>query len=408
MNDRTCIVIGASHAGVTLALQLRKEGWRGPIKLIGAERELPYHRPPLTKEHLSGVKNLDAIRLRPAKVFEENAIELLLGTRVLEILRDDSAVVLDDGQTLHYDKLALCTGATVRTLLLGAALNNVFYIRTAADVAELKALVEPGKRAVIIGAGYIGLEAASVLRAMDLEVVVIEMAQRILQRVTSERMSEFMMRLHSSHGVEIRTATQVADICGAAEVERVILNDGTEIPADFVIVGVGVVPNTALAEHAELAVDEGVLVDEYTCTSDANIYAAGDCTRHPSAIYKRLIRLESVQNANDQARTAAANICGKRLPYAVVPWFWSDQYATKLQMVGLSSGFDEEVCRGDPKDVEGKGFALFYLKAKRLIAVDCVSRPQEFMAGKKLVGSGQAVDTSRLADESVSPADFVQ
>ena len=408
MNDKTCIVIGASHAGVTLALQLRKEGWEGPIKLIGAERELPYHRPPLTKEHLAGVKNLDAIRLRPAKVFEENAIELLLGTRVLEILRDDSAVMLDDGQTLHYDKLALCTGATVRTLPLGAALNNVFYIRTAADVAELKALVEPGKRAVIIGAGYIGLEAAAVLRAMELEVVVIEMAQRILQRVTSERMSEYMMRLHRSHGVEIKTATQVAHICGATEVEHVILNDGTELAADFVIVGVGVVPNTALAEHADLAVDEGVLVDEYTRTSDANIYAAGDCTRHPSAIYKRLIRLESVQNANDQARTAAANICGKRLPYAVVPWFWSDQYAIKLQMVGLSAGFDEEVCRGDPKDADGKGFALFYLRAKRLIAVDCVSRPQEFMAGKQLVGSGQAVDTARLADESVSPADFVQ
>ena len=408
MNDKTCIVIGASHAGVTLALQLRKEGWEGPIKLIGAERELPYHRPPLTKEHLAGVKNLDAIRLRPAKVFEENAIELLLGTRVLEILRDDSAVMLDDGQMLHYDKLALCTGATVRTLPLGATLNNVFYIRTAADVAELKALVEPGKRAVIIGAGYIGLEAAAVLRAMELEVVVIEMAQRILQRVTSERMSEYMMRLHRSHGVEIKTATQVAHICGATEVEHVILNDGTELAADFVIVGVGVVPNTALAEHADLAVDEGVLVDEYTRTSDANIYAAGDCTRHPSAIYKRLIRLESVQNANDQARTAAANICGKRLPYAVVPWFWSDQYAIKLQMVGLSAGFDEEVCRGDPQDAEGKGFALFYLKAKRLIAVDCVSRPQEFMAGKKLIGSGQAVVIALLADESVSPADFMQ
>ena len=408
MNDKTCIVIGASHAGVTLALQLRKEGWEGPIKLIGAERELPYHRPPLTKEHLSGVKNLDAIRLRPAKVFEENAIELLLGTRVLKILRDDSAVMLDDGQTLHYDKLALCTGATVRTLPLGAALNNVFYIRTAADVAELKALVEPGKRAVIIGAGYIGLEAAAVLKGMDLEVVVIEMAQRILQRVTSERMSEFMMQLHRSHGVEIRTATQVTEIYGDGVVEWITLDDGTEIAADFVIVGVGVVPNTALAEHAELAVDEGVLVDEYTRTSDANIYAAGDCTRHPSTIYKRLIRLESVQNANDQARTAAANICGERLPYAVVPWFWSDQYAIKLQMVGLSAGFDEEVCRGDPKDADGKGFALFYLRAKRLIAVDCVSRPQEFMAGKQLVGSGQAVDTARLADESVSPADFVQ
>ncbi|HAJ76488.1 MAG TPA: pyridine nucleotide-disulfide oxidoreductase [Gammaproteobacteria bacterium] len=407
MSEKVCIVIGASHAGVSLALQLRKEGWDGVIKLIGAESELPYHRPPLSKEFLAGEKDLDAMRLRPARMFEDNSIELLLGTAVLKIDRDASAVLLDDGQTLHYDKLAMCTGALIQTIPLGATLENVFYIRTAADAAQVKEMAQPGKRAVIIGAGYIGLETAAVLKQRGLEVTVIEMADRILSRVTSERMSAYMTALHTSHGVEIKTSIGVTDIRGDSDAARITCDDGSEYTADFVIVGIGVVPNVGLAESAGLEIDEGVLVDEYACSSDLHIYAAGDCTCHPSAIFKRLIRLESVQNANDQARVAAANICGKQTPYEAVPWFWSDQYQVKLQMTGLSSGFDEEVCRGDPANVDETGFALYYLQDSRVIAVECVNRPKEFMAAKQLVKSGQQIPAASLADESVSPAEIV-
>ena len=407
MSEKVCIVIGASHAGVSLALQLRKEGWDGVIKLIGAESELPYHRPPLSKEFLAGEKDLDAMRLRPARMFEDNSIELLLGTAVLKIDRDASAVLLDDGQTLHYDKLAMCTGALIQTIPLGATLENVFYIRTAADAAQVKEMAQPGKRAVIIGAGYIGLETAAVLKQRGLEVTVIEMADRILSRVTSERMSAYMTALHTSHGVEIKTSIGVTDIRGDSDAARITCDDGSEYTADFVIVGIGVVPNVGLAESAGLEIDEGVLVDEYACSSDLHIYAAGDCTCHPSAIFKRLIRLESVQNANDQARVAAANICGKQTAYEAVPWFWSDQYQVKLQMTGLSSGFDEEVCRGDPANVDETGFALYYLQDSRVIAVECVNRPKEFMAAKQLVKSGQQIPAASLADESVSPAEIV-
>jgi len=408
MNNKICIVIGASHAGVTLCLQLRKEGWEGTIKLIGTEKELPYHRPPLSKEHLAGNKELDGIRLRPVKVFEDNGIELLLGSTALEIDRANKVVNMNDGQALHYDKLAICTGSLVRTLPLDSDFANIIYVRTAADVAQLKRHVHPGKKALIIGAGYIGLEVAAVLREQGLEVAVIEMADRILKRVTSGQMSNFMSELHHRRGVEIRTATQVKEINGDGSIESVICGDGTQYLVDFVIVGIGVTPNVSLAEQAGLTINEGILVDEFSRTNDPDIFAAGDCTRHPSGIYDRLIRLESVQNANDQARIAAANICGKQVVYDVVPWFWSDQYQIKLQMVGLSEGYDEIVCRGDPDDAEQKGFALFYLKNARLIAVDCVGRPKEFMAGKQLVKARTHMKTTLLADEGVEPVDFIQ
>lgn len=408
MSNKICIVIGASHAGVTLGLQLRKEGWEGAIKLVGAENEMPYHRPPLSKEHLAGDKELDAMRLRPAKVFEDNGIELLLGSTALELDRANKVVHLDDGETLHYDKLAICTGSLVKTLPFDSEYANIFYIRTGSDVAKLKEQVQVGKKVLIIGAGYIGLEVAAVLRTQGLEVTVIEMADRILKRVTSEQMSQYMTELHSSHGVEIKTATQIKDITGDGAIESVYCDDGIQYLVDFVVVGIGVSPNVCLAKQAGLEINEGILVDEFSCTSDPDIFAAGDCTRHPSSIYDRLIRLESVQNANDQARIAAANICGKEVVYNMVPWFWSDQYKVKLQMVGLSDGYDEVVCRGNPDQAEQKGFALFYLKNSSLIAVDCVGRPKEFVAGKQLVKAGIRVKTALLIDESVEPADFAQ
>ena len=406
MSEQTCIVVGAGHAGVSLALQLRREGWTGGIRLIGAEQELPYHRPPLSKEYLAGEKELDAMRLRPARLFEDQGIDLLLGKTVLRINRNSKTLMLDDGTEPAYNKLALCTGSLVRTLPPGRDLSQIFYVRTAADAAAVRPHVVKGNRAVIIGAGYIGLEVAAVLAKSGLTVTVIEMAPRILQRVTSEPMSDYIQRLHENHGVAIRTSLRVSAIAGAGEVARVTCDDGSEFEADFIIAGIGVTPYIALAEQAGLTVDEGILIDQYTCTSDADIYAAGDCTRHPSPIYGRLLRLESVQNANDQARIAAANICGRRVPYAAVPWFWSDQYDIKLQMAGISEGYEQLLCRGDPEQAKDSGFALFYLKDSRLIAADCVGRPAEFMASKKLIGDRTLVDPSRLQDESIKPADF--
>lgn len=404
-NDR-CIVVGASHAGVSLAMQLRKEGWEGDISLIGAESELPYHRPPLSKEHLAGDKLLDAMRLRPEQMFDKNSIDMQLGVTALHLDTQDRKLGLSNGHELQYEKLALCTGAKVNTIPIGSNLDNIFYVRTAADVSMLSSELNSAKHAVIIGAGYIGLETAAVLRKLGLTVTVIELADRILQRVTSETMSAYIHALHEKEGVNILTATAVKSIEGEKKVEKVICEDGSVIAADLVVIGVGVSPNTDLAELAGLQVDGGIVVNEFAQTSDSNVYAAGDCTNHPSLIYGRNIRLESVQNANDQSRCAAANICGKQQVYDTVPWFWSDQYDTKLQMTGLSDGANELVVRGEASITNELGFALFYLKDEVLIAADCVARPKEFMMSKKLIQGRAKVSAATLADESIDPMEF--
>ncbi|NQV71045.1 MAG: NAD(P)/FAD-dependent oxidoreductase [Pseudohongiella sp.] len=408
--NNNCIIVGASHAGVTLALQLRKEGWTGPIQLVGEENELPYHRPPLSKDFLSGSKDLQAIRLRPLKIYQDNAIELMLGCTVKSFDADTKQLTLGDGREFNYQKLALCTGARVRKLSIETPLNNIFYIRSAADIDALSTQIEAGKRGVIIGAGYIGLETAAVLAQKGLQVTVLEMAERVLQRVTSETLSAYMQQLHRSHGVDIVTSAKVVEIQGQESVEQVICADGTVYPADFLIVGIGVIPNSELAESAGLDNREGmkgIAVNEYGQTSNPHVYAAGDCTIHPNRLYQRHLSLESVQNANDQARVVAANICGKQQVYDAVPWFWSDQYDIKLQMTGLSEGYDQVVCRGDASNESGAGFALFYLKEGVVIAADCVSRPKEFMVSKHLLKSKARIDAALLQDETVEPASFL-
>lgn len=407
MSEQTCIIIGASHAGTSLALQLRREGWEGAIKLIGAESELPYHRPPLSKDYLAGDKELDAMRLRPAKAFEDNNVELLLGNSVLGFDPEAHTVQLSGGQSLAYDKLALCVGASVRKLSLGSDLENVFYLRTCADAALLREQLQPGRKAVVVGAGYIGLEAAAVMRQLDMDVTVIEFADRILSRVTSAAVSDYMQAVHESHGVKFRLNSRVLSLRGERSVEAVNCSQGDPIPADVVVLGVGIVPNTKLAETAGLIVDDGIQVDQYAQTSAADVFAAGDCTIHPSQLYRRPLRLESVQNANDQSRIAAANICGKETSYDAVPWFWSDQYDLKMQTAGLHNGHDQLVFRGDPKSAGSEGFAVFYLLEGKLLAVDCINRPKEFMATKQLLAKQLTPDLTVLADESVAPADWL-
>lgn len=404
--DQVCIVVGASHAGSQLAMQLRKEGWTGRIVLIGAESHLPYHRPPLSKAVLAGEKSIESVALRPLTMYETNVIELRLGQCVEQILPNEKRVVLADGEEIAYDKLALCTGARVRRVALGEGLAGVHYLRTADDVVAIRQTLTPGKKAVIVGGGYIGLEVAAVFASLQLDVTVLEMTDRILQRVTSPQISEYFHALHESHGVKVVTGASVASIRGEGHVDSVICEDGSEYAADIVIIGVGVIPETGLAEVAGLEVANGIVVDEYARTSDPHIYAAGDCTWHPNALYGRQLRLECVQNALDQSRVAAANIAGNAMVYDALPWFWSDQYEIKLQSAGLVLKYDQLLIRGDRRDADGKGFSVFYLLGDRMVAADCVNRAKEFIACKRLIAEKIAVNTAALVDESSAPDRF--
>jgi 3-phenylpropionate/trans-cinnamate dioxygenase ferredoxin reductase subunit len=404
--SETCVIIGASHAAAQLAPTLRQGGWQGRIIIVGDEPYIPYHRPPLSKTFLSGEKSLEDINIRPPIIYEKAEIEFMLNTRVESIDRDNKKLSLDSGETLEYNKLALTTGSRVRKVdLPGIDLEGVYYLRDVNDVEKIKAHVEAGKKAVIVGGGYIGLETAAVLRHSGMEVSVLEMMERVLQRVTAPEVSAFYDRIHSEEGVNINCGVGVSAIEGETKVSKVICSDGSEYAADLVVVGVGIMPNVELAEAAGLEVNNGIVVDEFARTSDADIVAAGDCTMHHNALYDRDIRLESVQNATDQARVAALTLCRKEKAYAALPWFWSDQYDLKLQIAGLSQGYDEVIVRGDREN--SRSFAAFYLKDGVVISVDAVNKPPEFMVGKRLINGKVKVDKTKLADNSVSMKELI-
>ncbi len=395
--SETFIIAGASHAAAMLAPSLRQQGWQGRIVVVGAEASIPYHRPPLSKDYLAGAKTLEEILIRPAKVYEKAEVEFILDTTVDVIDRTRKTVRLSNNETLPYDKLALTVGSKVRQVSLpGTDLDGVFYLRDLKDVERIQPFIEPGANAVIVGGGYIGLETAAALNKKGMNVTVLEMMERVLQRVTAPVMSNFFTRIHTEEGVNIRCGIGVSGFQGNGRVAKARCSDGSEFPADLVIIGVGILPNTALAEAAGLEVANGIMVNAQAQTSDPDIYAAGDCTNHHNPIYDRRLRLESVQNATDQARVVAGAACGKELSYNAVPWFWSDQYDLMLQIAGLSQGYDEIITRGDP--AEGRSFAAFYLREDRVIAVDAVNKPQEFMFSKKLIPLRKTVDKKRLAD----------
>lgn len=399
MTHKIAVIIGASHAAAQLSTSLRQEGWEGDILVIGDEPYLPYHRPPLSKTFLSGDKTIEELFIRPAAFYQKNNIQFKQA-RVTAINRAQQTLTLSDGTNLAYDKLALCMGARVRkAAIVGEELTGVCYLRNIADVKSIQPYVAQGKRAVIIGGGYIGLETAAALKKQGMDVVVLEMADRILQRVTAPELSEFYTRIHHEEGVQIHTGISVAEICGNGQVQKVVCANGAEFVADVVIIGVGVVPNVELAQQAGIEVNNGIVVDEFCRTNDPNIVAAGDCANHFNTIYKRRMRLESVPNAGEQGKTAAATICGLNKEYKSLPWFWSDQYDLKLQIAGLSQGYDAVVLRGDKNS--SRSFAAFYFKEGVLIAADCINRPQEFMLSKKIILENIAVEPSRLADESI-------
>ena len=401
MSNGTCIIIGASHAASQLGPDLRKKGWQGRILIITDESVIPYHRPPLSKEYLSGKKTFEEILIKKPSLYEKNEIEFLLDTRVTAINREGKTITLENEETIAYDKLALTTGARVRHIPVpGADLDGVHYLRDADDVEQIMPLAQAGKKAVIIGGGYIGLETAAVLQTIGMQVTVIEMMERVLERVTTAEVSAFYQRIHTEQGVEIVTGASVSKINGDKSVESVSVKNGDNFSADLVIVGIGVIPNTELAEAAGLEVSNGIVVDEYCRTNDHDIVAAGDCTWHYNPFYDNHIRLESVQNALDQARVAAATLNGDLKPYDTLPWFWSDQYDLKLQMQGLSAGYDEVIIRGDIDN--SRKIAVFYLKEGRILSVDAVNSAPEFMVGKKLILAKTMVDKEKLADAEVS------
>jgi 3-phenylpropionate/trans-cinnamate dioxygenase ferredoxin reductase subunit len=396
--SKTCLIIGASHAAAQLAPSLRQEGWDGPIVLIGDESSAPYHRPPLSKAYLMGDKRADEILIRHPDLYARQGIELRLGARVESIDRQAKQVRLRGGESLSYDKLALCTGTRVRKVTLpGSELEGVHYLRSLEDVQGIKRYVGDNRQVVIVGGGYIGLETAAVLRKLGMQVTVLEMAPRVLARVTAPEISEFYARVHAEEGVRIETGVAVSGFEGDGHVAAVLCADGRRFAADMVVIGVGVMPNVELAEAANLAVDNGILVDEYARTADPDIVAVGDCTMHPLPLYG-YVRLESVPNATEQAKVAAATLCGKQKAYTALPWFWSDQYDCKLQIAGLNQGYDQVVVRGDRQRT--RSFALFYLREGHMIAADCVNRPQEFVVSKRMIAEQMKIDPGFLADES--------
>ncbi|WP_036490545.1 NAD(P)/FAD-dependent oxidoreductase [Nocardioides sp. CF8] len=394
MSAERALIVGASHAGAQLAASLRQEGWVGEILLIGDESVLPYQRPPLSKAYLAGKTTLHDLAIRSSEFYAKQDIQIRDAT-VDSIDRSAHHLSLADGDTLTYSKLALCTGARPRRLPVpGADLTGVYYLRTAADVELIRAAAVPGSRTVIIGGGYIGLETAASLRTLGLEVTVLEATERVLERVTAPDVSAFFTRIHVDEGVTIRTGALVEALSGDGQVREVVLAGGELIPADLVIVGVGVEPNTELAAAAGLAVDDGVVIDDQARTSDPDIVAAGDCASHEMARYGRRIRLESVPSAGEQAKVAAATMCGKSKEIAALPWFWSDQYDLKLQIAGLNTGYDEVLLSGDP--AQDRDFTCYYLRGGELIAADCVNRPRDFVNSKRAIAQRLPVDRAEL------------
>ena len=392
------VIAGAGHAAGQLIASLKQQKFAGQIVLVGDEPYLPYQRPPLSKKFLSGDMPAERLYLKPASFYDDPQIELRLETLISEIDRDGKTLKTDSGD-IAYDTLILALGSRVRHLPVeGADLDGVHYLRRIADVDGIHAELQHKKNAVIVGAGYIGLEVAAVIRQLGLEVTVVEMADRVMSRVVSPEISDFYQIEHTTQGVKLRLSTGIAAFRGDGRVSAVETADGELIPADFVVVGIGIIPNVELASDAGLTVEDGIVVNDQCQTSDPSIYAVGDCTSHPNSIYDRQLRLESVHNALEQAKTAVSNICGKETHYSQVPWFWSDQYDLKLQIAGLSMGYDDIVIRGNPAD---RSFACLYLKDGILIATDAVNSPKEFVQSKALITARTVVDREKLADTEV-------
>ncbi len=397
------VIVGAGHAAGQFVQSLRQHEFSGEITLIGDEPSLPYQRPPLSKKFLAGEIAQERLLVKPATAYSE--VDTRLSTRVQRIDLAEQRLEIDGGAAVRYDTLVLAVGARPRRLAIsGGDLPGISYLRTIQDVEAIRSTLGAACRVAIVGAGYIGLEVAAVLNSLGHDVTVIEAQERVMSRVVAPEVSLFYQQVHGDHGVRLMLSTHIEGFCGGDKVAGVQLADGRKIEADTVIVGVGVAANTELAEEAKLAVGNGITVDTRCQTSDPRVFAIGDCTWHPNPIYGHHVRLESVHNALEQAKTAAANVCGGSAAYGQVPWFWSDQYDLKLQIAGLSQGHDRVVVRGDP---EAGCFSCLYLQENRLLAIDAINRPRDFMQAKSdLIESRAKIDinAARNVDTPLSEA----
>jgi 3-phenylpropionate/trans-cinnamate dioxygenase ferredoxin reductase component len=397
MDNPSVVIVGAGHAGVQAAASLREEGFQGPITLLSAELHLPYQRPPLSKAFLKGAMETEGLPLRAAQFYSEKGLDLVLGAQAMRIDRQARRIESAQGRAFDYGHLVLATGARQRPLEVpGVDLAGVLVLRDLTDARALRERVRAARRIVVVGAGFIGLEIAATATSLNGEVTIVEVGQRPLGRAVSLTTSAFFFDAHSIFGARVLVDVGVVALHGRnGAVEEVELSDGARLPADLVVVGIGVLPEDGLARQAGLACDNGIVVNEYLETSDPLISAIGDCALFPSVILGFPVRLESVQNAVDQARCVARRLVGKREPYVALPWFWSDQGDLKLQIVGLSHGCDQWIVRGDPLT---RSFAVFGFRGERLAAVETINRPGDHMAARRILGANLPISPAQAAD----------
>lgn len=403
--QKSIAIVGAGQAGLQAVQSLRQAGFDGSLTLIGDEPHAPYQRPPLSKAYLANEIGADRLELKPAAFFTDNNVTCLFGVGAQRLDARDNLLSLSDGTTLKYDMALLATGSRPRALPIeGGDLDGVVTLRTIADVDAMRPFIDGGSRALIIGGGYIGLEVAAIARKLGLEVTVLEAFDRVMARGTCEVVSHHYEAMHRSRGVELILGARVQRIEKISDGLKVHTEQAT-YNADLVLVGVGAQPNQELAEEAKLAVDNGIIVDAMCRTAAPNVFAAGDCSSFPSSRYGRRVRLESVQNAIDQAKAAALSMLSKGEAYDPVPWFWSDQYDAKLQIAGLGQDADEQILRGD---IEGGAFSVAYVKQDRLIAIDAVNVPKDYMMARRIAPTDHVVDRLALADPAVPIAKAVE
>ncbi len=403
--ERDVLIVGGGHAGAMAAIGLRQNGFTGSIAMVGDEAALPYERPPLSKAYLNGSLEQHRLYLRKAEFWQERDIDVRLSTSVTRLDAQDRTATLSSGETVRFTWCILATGGRARPLPVpGADLAGVHYLRTLADVDGIRASLTPGARLAVVGGGYIGLEVAASARKLGHEVTLIEALDRVLARVTSPVVSRFFESKHTAEGVNILLNTGVTAIEGEGRVSGVRLSTGEVVAADAVVVGIGIIPNCELAIETGLACDNGIVVDELCRTANPNIFAIGDVARHPNVFAPGPLRLESVPNAVDQAKTVVGVITGNPVAYADLPWFWSDQYDIKLQSAGLAIDYDDIVVRGSP---EASPFSVCYLRNGTLIAIDCINSIKDFMAAKKLIAARAAPDRAQLADQSIALKDLM-
>ena len=400
------VIVGAGQSAIQCITSLRKEDYPGLITLVGEEEHLPYQRPPLSKGFLEDTVSNERLYFKKLEFFVENKVQLKLGTKAEEIDIENNNIHLSDNTKLSFDKLVFATGSSVRKLdFPGKDLNSIHYLRGLDDALSIKKDLQTRQNLVVVGAGYIGLEVAAIAAKQNKSVTVIEMADRVMNRTVDPQISDYYLKLHQKNGVTFKFNTSLKEIVGASNPEKVICSDGTEVKADMVIIGAGIMPNVELAENAGLSCDNGIVVNEFGKTDHANIYACGDCTNHPNKLLNKKIRLESVHNAMEQSKTVASSIINKSIEYNQIPWFWSDQYDHKLQIVGLSGEHDKVIMRGDMSEAK---FMLFYTKDEKLIAVDAVNNSKEFLICKKLVANKVTIKPDEISNPDTNLNDLIE